>query len=128
MLVQAKKCRFTKKDELAVAPSVITLSEIAQIPRNEDSAHYLKVQKLLVSQLQVEEVKNQKLTEELEFSRLQTVKLLAKNEQMKIELATKDSQSVSLRESPSLLHRAEPSTLRPGEIVKLIHSHFVKIM
>ena len=84
------------------------------------------MQKLLVSQLQVEEVKNQKLTEELKLSRLQTVKLLAKNEQMKIQLATKESQSISLRESTSLLHRAEPSTLRQGKII-MIHSHFVMI-
>ena len=127
VMVQAKKCRYTKKDELAVVPSVITLSEITQIPRNEDSAHYLKVQKLLVSQLQVEEVKNQKLTEELELSRLQTVKLLAENEQMKIQFAAKESCSVSLRESPSLLHRAQPLALKPGKII-IIHSYFGIIM
>jgi hypothetical protein len=126
VLVQAKKPRFTKKDNLAIEPSVITSSEITEIPRNEDFAHYLKVQKLLVSQLQVEEVKNQKLTEELKLSKLQTVNLLAKNEQMKIQLAAKESQSISSKESTSLLHRAQPSTLRQGEII-MIHSHFVII-
>ena len=82
------------------------------------------MQKLLVSQLQVEEVKNQKLTEELKLSKLQTVKLLSENEQMKIQLAAKESQSISLRESTSLLHRAGPSTLRQGEII-MFHSYFV---
>jgi hypothetical protein len=62
-------------EQLLVVPSVITKSEGTQtVPINEDPAHYLIVQKALASQLQVEVLKNEKLTQELDLSRLETVK------------------------------------------------------
>ena len=119
-VLPTKRLRIPDKKQLVDVPLIVTVSESTQTPPiNEDSAHYLIVEKALSSQLQIQEIKNQKLNKELEFSRLQTVKILAEVDQMKIQLQTKVSQSVTLRESPTLLNRAEPSTLRPGEIIML---------
>ena len=69
-------------------PSVITKPEGTQtLPINEDPAHYLIVQKALASQLQVEVLKNEKLTQELDLSRLETVKLLSQVEHFQIQFA-----------------------------------------
>ena len=117
--------KLKQVEQLLVLPSVITISEGTQtFPIKEDSADYLTVHKALVSQLQVEELKNKKLTQQLELGRFETVKLLSQVEHFQIQFAKDKSQSITLRGSPSLLHRAAPSTLRPGEII-MIYSHFL---
>ena len=121
IMVEAKKSKFTEKEQLAVVLSVITSSKSTQtLPTNEDSAHYLIIQKALASQLQVEQLKNQKLTEELELSKLDIVKLLAQVEKFKMQLAKRELQSMIFQGSPSLLHKAKPSTLTPGERIEII--------
>ena len=97
----------------------------AKKPKITDSNACLILQKDLGTKVQVAEVKIQKLTEDLELNKLQTVKLLAEVEQMKLLLGTKESHS--LTESTSLLQRAQQSiTLTSGEIILLIMINLFK--
>ena len=99
----------------------------AKKPKITDSNACLILQKDLGTKVQVAEVKIQKLTEDLELNKLQTVKLLAEVEQMKLLLGTKESHS--LTESTSLLQRAQQSiTLTSGEIILLIMINLFKFL